>query len=238
MSSSSICREKEGASFLLTHVEADHFFLSTQDEFAVREGKRTPETEVLVLGEFGAEDVGAGELPVTLRRRFHEAQDAVFAILDDEHAVGEEAATAAHEGLITGAPEFLAIEIKADEAALLATGAGIMVVVFVGEHVEVLVDDEGRVNLGAFLGAPELTDFIVAAGLFHREHFGTAAVSAGGEEPVFIDLGRDGNGNPVGVEIRMPEFFSGFGIVAVESTVVSGGEEDNLFLAPEVHHGG
>ena len=109
-----------------------------------------------------------------------------------------------------------------------------MIGVLVGEKIEMIIDDEGRVNLGSFLRAPKFADLETIAGFFYREHLGPTIISAGDEKAVFTELDGDGNWNSIFVELARPESFPGFRIKAVEATFISSGEEDDLLYSSEV----
>ena len=107
-----------------------------------------------------------------------------------------------------------------------------MVGVLVGKEVEVIINDEGRVNLTSFLRSPKFFDFEAIARFFHREHFRSTIVSTGHKKAVFSQLDGDSDRDSIFVELARPEIFPGFRIKAVKATFISSGEKNDLLCSP------
>ena len=134
--------------------------MASHEKVAVGEGHGAPVFQVATFIEIGLEDVGFGEKFEAGGIGVNEAEDATFAILNDDHAIGKDAVAPTHEGLVAGVPEFFSFESVASQPAGLALGLDLVVGVLVGEEVKVVVDEKRRVNLGPFLDLPEGLDLI------------------------------------------------------------------------------
>lgn len=146
--------EEENAHPLFFEVEAEKFILSAHEEFSIAQCHGAPVAEILLVPGGGPKNIGFREEFELFCRWVDEAKDSVFTVLDDQSAISIETGTTSHEGVVTRAPEFFAFEIEADKSAFFSARRGFVVGIFVGEKVEMIVDDERRVNLGSFLGGP------------------------------------------------------------------------------------
>ncbi len=228
-----------GGCGLFFQADAKQAVLPPHIEAAITQGHRTPEFKIFFAGEIRAEDVGLGEKLEALRAWFDQAESALFSVLDDEHAIRIEASATSHEGIIARPPYFLPIEIPATQSASLALGCDPVVRVFVGEKVEVFVDNEGRMNLGSLLNGPFFTGFIAVRGFSQGKHLGSAVVATSHEDQLITNPGDDGNWDAVIVVTGLPEDTS---VLRVIACCIAGGaflgNEHDVGISANFENGG
>ena len=89
---------------LFFELNAEELPLSAHQEFAGTQGHWAPVTEVFLTFWISSKDISFGEKFKAFWRRINEAENSVFAILNDQGAIGIEACSTAHEGIVSSAP--------------------------------------------------------------------------------------------------------------------------------------
>src|SRR5262245_43049359 len=110
--------------------QADELFLAAHDQAMSGERHRRPHLAVALA--VVVEDLGLGDLLVSLGAGARDAQRAVETVLDEQVIAREDHAAAAEVRVVLRAPQLLAVEREAHQAALAAAVARV---------VPVLVDD-------------------------------------------------------------------------------------------------
>src|SRR5690606_25611186 len=127
------------------------------------------------------------------------------------------------------------VEVETHETAGLA-GLALVIVVLIGEQIDVLTDNKGRMDLRALLECENLFDIPFSAVLGHPYHAAAVTVPAREKDEILSHLGRKRNRDLVEIGIRFPENFAGGRLDAdggalVEITVPLCRDKDGLLDA-------
>jgi len=193
---------------LFLQVDAEQAILSSHVKAPLTEGHRAPEFEVKVLFKIASENICRGKLAKASFADFPKAQYALFSVLNYQHAIGVKACASSHEGVVSRTPQFFAIKGPTAQSPGFTLCGDSMIRVLIGEKIEMVGDNEGRVNLGSFLDGPLFTQHVAVPLSLNGKHLGSTVVAPSSEEKSIADLGHGRNRNPVIVMGGLPQSFS------------------------------